>query len=977
MTTNNSAFGTTEKENLKSLMALREEKTLEFWKENNVFEKTLAKSSPKGEFVFYDGPPTANGRPGIHHMEARAFKDAIPRYKTMRGYHVDRKGGWDTHGLPVELEVEKKLGLQSKKDIEKYGIAEFNNKCKESVWTYIDEWRKFTERMAYWVDIDNAYVTYKTEYIESVWNIVKIVFDKKLLYQDYRVVPWCTRCGTALSSHELAQGYKEVKDLSVYVLFKLKDVEEYILAWTTTPWTLPGNIALAVNKKITYVQINLDGKKVWLAKDRLSVIYPELTADDILAEKKGSDLAGLSYEPLYANVKASDLKHEDVSKMENAYKIYSADFVSTEDGSGVVHIAPMYGADDFALATKNNLPKVHTVDETGKFLSTVLNFAGRIAKDAETDVEVIKDLAGRGLLAKKEKVTHTYPFCWRCKTPLIYYARDSWYIRMSSLRDELISENEKINWEPSYIKEGRFGDWLREVKDWAISRERYWGTPLPIWRCGSCKNWEVLGSMDEIKEKHGSELPKNEKGEIDLHRPYIDGVTWKCSCGGEVKRVSEVMDVWFDSGAMPFAQLHYPFENKELFDGGGYPADFISEAIDQTRGWFYTLHAVGVLTGKGRAYKNVICLGHILDAQGRKMSKSLGNGVNPWDMMDKYGSDILRFWMYSVNQPGESKNFDEKTVDEAVKKVNNLLVNVLAFYEMYKGEGEEVNCLESKNVLDRWILALLNNLIIDVTKGFDTYNLIDPARAIKDFIADFSQWYIRRSRDRFKNTGSDDAKLAAATTRYVLEQISKLLAPLMPFLAEDIYQKVKIADGQVSVHLADWPVSITTSGDEIISSMKNSRQIVERALAKRSEAGIKIRQPLGTLKIKTESPLEEGLLEMIADEVNIKKVIVDNSIEGEVDLDINITPELKAEGNIREIIRFIQDLRKKNNLKVNDEIGLSVVTDSVGKNLIESFKSEVINSVRIKNIDYKDVGLDGVGEAFAVDGVSFVFDLII
>ena len=1132
----------------RSISALREEEVLKFWKENKIFKKSLEKKSPEGEYIFYEGPPTANGKPGIHHLEARAFKDAIPRYKTMRGYHVERKGGWDTHGLPVELQVEKKLGLSSKKAIEEYGIAKFNKECKKSVWEYTDLWEKFTERIGYWVDQENPYVTYHNDYIESVWNVIKETNKKKLLYKDYKVVPWCPRCGTTLSSHELAQGYENVKDLSVYAKFKIKGQDNtYILAWTTTPWTLPGNVALAVGKKIDYVQIEKENEFLILAKARLSVVEGEYK---IVKEFKGKDLIGLEYEPLYSYLlnTISDLEKQ---KLEKAYKVYDAPFVTTEDGTGVVHTAVMYGIDDFVLGNEIGLPKHHLVGLDGKFLSGTGFLEGRFVRDEEVAVDIIKDLAHRGLLFKKEKYEHSYPHCWRCKTALIYYARDSWYIGMSSLKDKLVKENEKINWEPLYIKEGRFGEWLRDIKDWAISRERYWGTPLPVWVCDKCKKFEVIGSIEDLKSKakksgnkyfvmrHGeaennklnicageptspygltekgkeqiisesanlkskkidviitspykrtketadevakilnisidqiisderlsevndgifngkpiddyyafyskdrvlkydkapeggesildakkrtgdfiyeldnkysnkniliishddalwslfsaalalnktetftidndgkfiknaeikkldfTPLPHDENYELDLHKPYIDEVELVCDCGGKLERTKEVMDVWLDSGAMPFAQNHYPFEKKDL----QYPADFICEAIDQTRGWFYTLHAVGVIMGRGKAYKNVICLGHLLDAKGKKMSKSLGNIVDPWIMIDKYGVDTLRLWMYGVNQPGESKNFDEKTVSELHSKFFNLLYNVLAFYELYRDpQLEIVENEKSENILDKWIITRLHELTENTTKQLDDYKLFEPSRAIREFIDDLSTWYLRRSRERIKN-GDIEAK---QTLYHVLKTLIKLMAPFTPFASEDIWQKLKNKNDVESVHLTEWPTenhilkifSLFEKNGEVIEEMKEVRDIVTLGLQARQDAGIPVRQPLNKID------LPESLLkyaDIIKDELNLKKVVVVDTyiVEAEagtfnVNLDTEITEDLKKEGQYRELLRAIQDIRKKNGLNPNDVITLTIGTDATGQELINKFKTELMKAVIAKEIQTKD-----------------------
>ncbi|MEK7646239.1 MAG: class I tRNA ligase family protein [Patescibacteria group bacterium] len=1150
---------TPEKKNTKSTHAEREERILASWKEKGIFAKTLNKDAPQGEFTFFEGPPTANGMPGIHHLEARAFKDAIPRYKTMQGFHVRRKGGWDTHGLPVELQVEKELGLKSKKEIEVYGIEKFNEKCKESVWRYVGEWEKFTDRMGYWVDLKDPYVTYRPNYIESLWNIVKTVEQKKLLYKDYKVVPWCPRCGTGLSSHELAQGYETVKDLSVYVKFKIQDPRfknTFLLAWTTTPWTLPGNVGLAVGNDVEYVQIVIPVKtgiqdqtadaRVILAKTRLSLIKESY---QIEKEFKGSDLVGLEYEPLYPFLK-DGVTGTEKDKLSNAFKVYAGDFVTTEDGTGIVHIAPMYGQDDFELGTKVGLPKYHLVNDDGTFKSEAGFLAGKFVKSEEVAVEIIKNLALRpegSLLFHKEKHEHTYPHCWRCKTPLIYFARDSWYIRMSELRDKLVTENTEIAWEPAHIGQGRFGEWLREVKDWAISRERYWGTPLPVWACTGCDKRQVVGSVAEIAQKpkntyyvmrHGeaennvkailsgkadvphhltekgktqvtvaaealkkekfdmiyvspfvrtqesaeilrstwgldkgamhtderlrelgtgsadgtsvsdfvkgfkghdrftqapeggetfadikkrmgdflydmerthegkkilivthetpafllfaaakgwnrsesmhmrkdvdfihnaqfhvldfSILPHNHEYELDLHRPYIDEVTLTCSCGSPMKRVKEVMDVWFDSGAMPFAQDHYPFENKDRIDGKllgikkatNYPADFISEAIDQTRGWFYTLHAIGALMGKGKAFKNVICLGHILDAEGKKMSKSIGNVVNPWDMMDLYGADALRFWMYSVNQPGESKNFDQKTVDEIIKKVFNLVTNVTTFYKMYEGTRnnstkEQLN--NSSHVLDKWIVSKLDELVGHVTTGLDAYVLLEPTRAIRDFIADLSQWYVRRSRDRFKD-GGEDARHALETTHYVLVTLAKVMAPFTPFFAEYLYQEV--GGDKESVHLEQWPVAGIVDKN-LITDMQTVRDLASRGLEARMKSKINVRQPLQTLKVRKEISLTPELVELVKDEVNVKEVKTDTSIAQDVELDITITPSLKEEGDLRELIRKIQDARKEKNLSVNDVAILTLTEEA--RPLAMKYEQEIKKTTGLSAIEYGEV----------------------
>jgi isoleucyl-tRNA synthetase len=1204
-----------EKNTLKSQSALREEEVLKFWKENEIFKKSLEKGAPKGEYVFYEGPPTANGKPGIHHLEARAFKDVIPRYKTMKGYHVRRKGGWDTHGLPVELQVEKELGLKSKKEIEEYGIAKFNQQCKESVWKYVDLWEKFTERIGFWVDQKNPYVTYHNNYIESVWNVIKEANNQKLLYKDYKVVPWCPRCETGLSSHELAQGYENVKDLSVYVKFKVRGQENtYILAWTTTPWTLPGNVALAVGEKIDYVKIkplpNLplskgeekEGVYLILAKARLSVIEGGYEIEE---ELKGKDLIGLEYEPLYPYL-SNTIPDSEKPKLEKSFKIYGADFVTTEDGTGVVHTAVMYGQDDFELGTKIGLPKHHLVGLDGKFLAGTDFLEGRFVRDEEVAVDIIKDLAHRGLLFKKEKYEHSYPHCWRCHTALIYYARDSWYIRMSSLRDKLVKENEGINWEPSYIKEGRFGEWLREIKDWAISRERYWGSPLPVWTCDKCKKIEVIGSIKDLKSKtkksgnkyfvmrhgeadsnvleicssdpndpihltekgkqqikesikefknekfdyifispllraietsnvvkselnlscpivvdnrireyghgefngkpvrelrklfknkieeftirpkngecvndvkkrvseflydieskyknkkiliitHGDPawmmnatsrgmtneqsvkfadeiypktgemkeldfipLPHSEDYELDLHKPYIDEVELVCAhstssgqaCGGKLERAKEVMDVWLDSGTMPFSQDHYPFdpEPKQVWYGAGnkksqkllYPADFICEAIDQTRGWFYTLHAVGVIMGKGKAYKNVICLGHLLDANGKKMSKSLGNIVDPWSMMEKYGVDTLRLWMYSVNQPGESKNFDEKTVAELHSKVFNLLYNVLAFYELYRDKDLEILQGRSfkgssqgpslgKNVLDQWILARLAELVDESTKRLDDYKLLEPVRAVRDFIDDLSTWYLRRSRERIKNGDKETKK----TLYHVLKTLIKLMAPFTPFASEDIWQKLKNEKDEESVHLTKWPEKqIINYG--VVEKMNQAREIVERVLFARQLKKKNVRQPLAELRLGENYSLPPEYFEILKDELNIKNIslVKKEGVPNNLDkwfairlfydnpdetilmyIDSEITEELKQEGNYRELVRAIQDIRKKKGLNPNDMVSIKILTNVDGQEFLNKFKTELMKAVSAKEIQMKE----NEGTEVKIDGLVFVINMV-
>ncbi len=904
-----------------------EENVLEFWDKAAIFNKSVKKSAPNGSFIFFEGPPTANGMPGIHHVLARAFKDVIPRFKTMNGYSVERKAGWDTHGLPVELQVEKQLGISGKPDIEKYGIKEFNQKCQESVWVYLDEWRKLTRRIAYWVDMENPYVTYENSYIETLWWILKEIDKKGLVYKGHKVVPHCPRCGTALSSHEVAQGYKLVKDNSVYLKFKVKNgndnvsAGDFILAWTTTPWTLPGNVALAVGRDIDYVIVKVEQENYILAKERLDHVLKDLSYQ-VIKELKGSDLIDLEYEPLF-DIAAIKVDEEKTGK--KAYRVVAANFVTTSDGTGVVHTAVMYGEDDYNLGEEVSLPKVHTVDEAGHFTKDLSAYGldGKFVKGATTEKIIIDYLISKGLLFKEETYEHDYPFCWRCDTPLLYYAKDSWFIEMSKVREELIANNEKVNWVPDHIKAGRFGEWLNNVKDWAISRERYWGTPLPIWECDKCAKHRVIGSVEELSELSG----KKTTLKSDIHKPEIDTYEFTCTdCDGKMKRVKEVFDCWFDSGAMPYAQHHYPFENSNLIDKGEqFPADYICEAIDQTRGWFYTLLAISTTLGKGNPYKNVICLGHINDKTGKKMSKSKGNIITPNEVISLYGVDAVRQHMYTINQPGEGKRYDLEDVKDVFRKNIMLLWNVYKFYEMYASEEKgEAKKPETNNVLDLWILAKLSILVKTIASDLNQYHIYEAARQLPEFIDELSTWYLRRSRDRFKSDNEADKLNALATTRYVLNELAKVMSPFMPFMAESLWQKVSgynFSDENKSVHLESWPEINETDNSKLLADMDVVRKIVELGLASRDEAGIKIRQMLGkiTIKVKTEITLE--YIELIKDELNLAAVEFTDSGDDKIEVELNteITPELKEEGLKRELIRFVNMLRKEGNLSLNDE----------------------------------------------------------
>ncbi|MEK7182396.1 MAG: isoleucine--tRNA ligase, partial [Patescibacteria group bacterium] len=950
----------------KSETALNEERILEFWNKENIFQKSLEKEAPKGEFVFYEGPPTANGKPGIHHVEARAFKDLIPRFKTMKGFRVQRKAGWDTHGLPVEIEVEKKLGLKGKKDIENYGIEEFNKQCKKSVWEYKEDWEKMTKRIGFWIDMENPYITYDKNYIESLWWIIKQAHIKNLLYKGYKVVPNCPRCGTALSSHEVAQGYKNIKEDSVYIKFKIKDGSasggknnEYILAWTTTPWTLPGNIALAIGVDIDYVKIKQNNEFLILAKNLLNKIEGDYK---IIKEFKGTNLVGLEYEPLFPGVIS-----ENVPNAKNAFKVYPADFVSTEDGTGVVHTAVMYGVDDYELGEKIGLPKVHTVNLDGTFNELVPKWQGKFVKNVEK--EITKDLEERNILYKTEMYTHDYPFCWRCGTPLIYFAKDSWYFKMSALREDLIKNNETINWIPNNIKEGRFGEWLKDIKDWAISRERYWGTPIPVWECAGtpqmnpstteprsgygasadkktqistnvknkCGYMIVIGSYDELEKLSGKKLD-------DPHKPYIDEIKIKCEkCGGEMKRVPDVMDCWFDSGSMPFAQFHYPFANKELINEGKlFPADYISEGVDQTRGWFYTLLAVSTILGKGTPYKNVISLGHLLDKNGKKMSKSLGNIVNPMEMIDKYGVDTLRWYLYTVNQPGDPILFDEISLKKS-GKVFTTLSNVLSFYKMFSNdfEIEKTNIENIENILDKWIIGKMSLLIKNVTKNLEEYNITTSARDIDDFIMDLSQWYVRRSRERFKGEDEKDKENAEKTLGWVLFNTAKLIAPFAPFFAENVYKELGIKNKE-SVHLENYPEANEKWIDEkTFELMKDTRRIISVGLESRMSKNIKVRQPLQTLKFGKKSLKDaKEYFELIKDEVNVKEVLFHDKLgEDDIEIDFELTDKLIQEGIMRDLLRQIQDMRKTKGFVPKDIISLEISTDKSGQEVVKKFEN--------------------------------------
>ncbi len=858
-----------------------EQEQIEFWRLGRVFQRTTEGRDDAPRYVFYEGPPTANGKPGTHHALARSFKDMFPRYKVMRGYHVERRGGWDTHGLPVEIAVEKELGFTDKRQIEEYGIAEFNKKCRESVFRNIADWERMTERMGYWVDLDNAYVTFTNEYIESIWWVLRQLWDKGLLYRGYKVVAYSPSSGTVLSSHEVAQGYQEITDPSVYVRFPLRDKPGvYFLAWTTTPWTLPGNAALAVNPLVDYVQVevplaNGEGtEQLILAEARLNAVLhhekdkaPEYT---IINRFKGKDLINERYNPLYTFL-PTDKDH--------AY-VLGGSFVTTDDGTGIVHIAPAFGKDDSELGQEHDLPIFITVASNGRFIDAVDNFKGLWFKDA--DVEIIKDLKTRGLMYRSEKFRHTYPHNWRDGKPLMYMARDTWFINTTKFRDQMIAKNKTINWYPSHVRDGRFGEWLEDLKEWALGRERYWGTPLPIWVDDQNGDMLCVASVAELSQLTGRDLT-----DLDLHRPYVDDITFPNpnGTGGTMRRVPEVIDVWFDSGAMPVAQSGYPYKNADQF-AQQFPADYICEAVDQTRGWFYSLHAIAVMLFDEVAYKNVICLGHILDGEGKKMSKSKGNIIDPWLVMDKYGADAFRWYLYTAAPPGESRRFSLDLVGQVVSKFYNTLWNTYSFFLTYANidqwtPSQDAPAVADRDLLDRWVLAELHKTIKVVTEAYDTYNVTDATRPVEAFVEVLSNWYIRRSRRRFWKSGDDNDKKSAYATLYeCLVTVSKLIAPAMPFLSESLYRNLVVSqDSKVpdSVHLADWPqVNEALIDGSLLEDMALVQQLVSLGLAGRSSFEIGVRQPLGAVSFGVTGASERATVEqyadVIKDELNIKTI---------------------------------------------------------------------------------------------------------
>lgn len=853
-----------------------ESEILRFWDDHQIFKKSITTRNKSKNYVFYEGPPTANGTPGIHHVISRTIKDFICRYKTMQGYRVDRKAGWDTHGLPVEIEVEKELGIDGKEQVLEYGVDKFNQKCKESVFRYKKEWDDLTQKIGFWVDLNNPYITYENDYIETVWWILKEFWKRDLIYQGFKILPYCPRCETPLSSHEVAQGYEDVEDPSIYVKIRLKsEADTYFLVWTTTPWTLISNVALALNPEMDYVKVAHQGQKLILASQRILALNGNF---EILKNYKGSELAGIEYEPLFNFIKPG----------KKAYYTILGDFVTSDEGTGIVHIAPAFGEDDYQAGQKYDLPMIHPVDKSGKFVDNILLFKGKFVKEA--DPEIIENLDSRGLLYLSEKITHSYPHCWRCDSPLLYYARNSWYIRTTAFKDQLIAANKKIDWYPKEVGSGRFGEWLENNVDWSLSRDRFWGTPLNIWVCDSCGEIASIGSLDELKERSGF------KGEIDLHKPYIDKVIFECTrCKGKMQRVPEVIDCWFDSGAMPYAQWHYPFQHKNDFNDL-FPADFIAEGVDQTRGWFYSMLVLGIFLFGKSSYKSCLSIELILDKEGQKMSKSRGNSVNPFEIIEKYGADSLRWYLLTVSPPWLPTRFDEAGIAKVIQKFFGTLTNVYSFLALYANIDnftgtEKLIPIEQRPQIDRWIISKLNTKVKELEINLKRFEITKSARTISNFVIDeLSNWYVRRCRRRFWKPSFTDGKdgmgrdkLAAYQTLYhVLLTISKIVAPFIPFLSEELYQDLKLdhADSPESVHLCYYPETKNNDfqyrDERLEQKMEMVLRVVNLGRSLRNESSIKIRQPLSEMLIYNPQGHQKELIEdmenLIKEEINIKEI---------------------------------------------------------------------------------------------------------
>jgi len=966
---------------------------LEFWKKNNIFEKSVEQRPEDKPYVFYDGPPFATGLPHYGHIMAGTKKDAVPRYKTMRGYRVERRWGWDCHGLPIENLIEKELGLPGKKEIEEYGVDKFNEACRDKVLEYAGEWKKIIPRLGRWVDMDNPYKTMDRSFMESEWWVFKSLFDRGLIYEGKRPMHICPRCVTPLSNFEVSQGYKDVKDMSVTAKFRVLSSglgvggDVHLLAWTTTPWTLPGNILVAVGADLEYSLVSFEGAHYVVAKDLLMRVF-EGKEFEVVRQVRGADLVGITYEPLfpyYANVEGAD----------NGFRVVAADFVTTDNGTGLVHLAPAFGTDDYEVFKKENVPFIQHVGMDGLFMPEVTDFVGMHVKPADdhmkTDIEIVKWLAHNGKLFAKKKYEHSYPHCWRCDTPLLNYATSSWFVKVTDLKDELLANNEKIHWEPHHVKRGRFGKWLEGVRDWSISRARFWGTPLPIWRSED-GDIVCVGSVEELEQLTGEQVP-------DLHKHKIDHLTFEKD-GKTYARIPDVLDTWFDSGSVPYGQAHYPFENKEKFEKE-FPADFIAESQDQTRGWFYTLHVLAtaltrtenaaIPVGEGLpAFSNVSVNGMVLAEDGKKMSKRLKNYPDPMKMVDAYGADAVR--LYLLSSPvmrGESLNFSEVGLREVYNKVVNTLWNVVTFYGMFaKSEAQDLESgPASDHVLDQWILIRLQQTVNEVTEGLEAYRLHEASRPIREFVDDLSTWYVRRSRDRFKGGDAADKQAALATLRHVLLVLSKLMAPFTPFIAEKTYKEV---GGELeSVHLESWPdAGKNVMDEEIIEDMKSVRHVVELALSARKESKIRVRQPLQTLEVLAPFSRDE-LLPLIEKEVNVKEVILKGSevdkrdgqvgwmVKGDervkIALSVNIDDELRKEGLVREIVRAVNQKRKEQKLTRNDRIIVEWQTDdALLKSVFDEFGEELKKTVLADELsvgDGDEVGLNGITLKLAVKKV--------
>jgi len=972
-----------------------EERILSFWRERRVFPRSFEQRQGAPLFVFYEGPPTVNASPGVHHALSRVFKDVFPRYKTMKGYYAPRKAGWDCHGLPVELEVEQELGFSAKQDIESYGVSRFNDRCRQIVLRHIEAWERLTERIGFWLDMDHPYITMDNDYIESCWWIMKQLWQKGLIYEGYKVTPHCPRCGTSLSSHEVALGYEEVEDPSIWVKFKVADTHllerfgadpklpTYFLAWTTTPWTLPGNTALAVAADAEYALVEVDDDCLILADALRGLVG--LGDYKVMGKVKGRELVGVEYEPLYNPDKFGVKRLEfetitDSSRRErkevpthepslhlDTYPVIETDFVSMEEGTGIVHIAPAYGEVDYEAGWENDLAFVHTVDLQGKMTGNY-PFSGLFVKDA--DPFILDDLKARGLLYRSERIRHSYPFCWRCDTPLLYYAKETWYIKTTALKDRLIAGNDEINWYPEHIKYGRFGDWLNNNVDWACSRERYWGTPLPIWQCESCEGYDCVGSVAELKAKPGL---SGFSEPLDLHRPFVDDITFSCpKCGGTMKRVREVLDCWFDSGAMPLAQWHYPFQNETVLRDGRFPADFISEAVDQTRGWFYSLHALSVLLFDRPCFRNVICLGHILDSEGEKMSKSKGNVIDPWLVLSRFGADALRWHLIVSSPPGNSRRLSWELVAESVRKFLLPLWNTYSFFVIYANIDKFDPRASSggyRSELDRWILSELNRLIKDITDSLERYDPTSAGRKLEEFIDGLSNWYVRRGRRRFWKSENDADKQAAHATLYhCLVTLTKLVAPFTPFIAEELFQNLVrtcYPEAPESVHLADFPVADEAMiDDSLASDTRLAMKVSSLGRAARSKAGIKVRQPLSRVLINVKSNRERDALErvksQVVEELNVKRVDVTvtpppanataEALAPEVTIDTELTPELIDEGLAREIVHRLQMMRKQAGFNIADYIETYYQGGPATQRVMERFSPYIRQETLSRNL---------------------------